>query len=177
MSLSFFDKTTPLAVNEKTAERLIKAMKKKNLLEFAKQHPVRVEHFLGRPLLEAAQHGYLDQIGEVLKLSGGHLTPEHFLAESAQVNSPLTTARLHRHLDQVFAPALWVCRVGEMERLWKRVNPLYRKAVDYEALRNRAILMSVRTAPKISLSDFEGVRRPTASYAEKSEALAVRSRV
>jgi ankyrin repeat protein len=115
------------------------------------------------PLHWATFIGDLNQAIKTLETSGEKFTTKHFLIQDDQGRTPLSLAAKYFHLDQIFVPSYWKGRVGEMIDLWKEASPQSNENLNFEALRDEAIQLTMQSLPKIDLQTLNQAVRPTVS--------------
>jgi Ankyrin repeats (3 copies)/Ankyrin repeats (many copies) len=99
----------------------------------------------GQTLLSwAAAEGHLDQAAALLAKNAERFGKDDFLKPDNNGWTPLYWAAEKGHLDQIFIAENWMGRVGEMEELWQSVPGDKRDQIDYPAIRQRALELTIQ---------------------------------
>jgi hypothetical protein len=120
------------------------AVLEKNGEHFTKENFLKADNTGWTLFNSASLKGHLDQAAAVLEKNGEHFTRDDFLKPRRNGTSPLHEAAEHGQLDQIFIAKNWVGRVGEMEELWQAVPDNNRSQIDYPAIRQRAMELTVQ---------------------------------
>src|SRR5690606_6515972 len=83
-------------------------------------------------LMGAVKFGRFAEVVEISRRSGEAVQLDDFLARDRHGNTMLNILAERNELDVVFAPELWVGRVGDMKQLWTHVRINDRNQVDIQ---------------------------------------------
>ncbi len=95
-------------------------------------------------MLTAVRFGYFEQVQDILKESGEHLSYDDIAMQGADGRTMLDLLMEQNELPSLFQPENWIGRAQELFKTWEDVPDHERSAVDFADIHSKVNLLSLR---------------------------------